>query len=40
MLLQGDGTYLTANYYVAPKIRVVPLNSNDRQDRFLGWAVV
>lgn len=38
MLSQGDGTYLTANYYTAPKIRVVPLNSNDGQDRFLGWA--
>ena len=38
MLSQGDGTYLTANYYTAPKIRVVPLNSNDPQDRFLGWA--
>ncbi|WP_431241008.1 hypothetical protein ACQ86B_28260 (plasmid) [Mycolicibacterium aichiense] len=38
MLSQGDGSYLTANYYVAPKIRVVPLNSNDSQDRFLGWA--
>jgi hypothetical protein len=38
MLSQGDGSYLTANYYRAPKIRVVPLNSNDAQDRFLGWA--
>jgi hypothetical protein len=38
MLSQGDGSYLTANYYKAPKIRVVPLNSNDPQDKFLGWA--
>ena len=34
MLSQGDGTYLTANYVVAPKIRVVRLGQN----RFLGWA--
>jgi hypothetical protein len=38
MLSQGDGTYLTANYVSNPKIRVVPLNSNDPQDTFLGWA--
>lgn len=38
MLSQGDGTYLTANYVNAPHIRVVPLNSNDAQDKFLGWA--
>ncbi|HRD11326.1 MAG TPA: hypothetical protein PLI79_05655 [Mycobacterium sp.] len=38
MLSQGDGTYLTANYYTAPKIRVVPLNSNDPKSKFLGWA--
>lgn len=34
MLSQGDGSYLTANFSVAPKIRVVPL----AQNRFLGWA--
>lgn len=34
MLSQGDGTYLTANYVVAPKIRVVRLGRN----QFLGWA--
>jgi hypothetical protein len=38
MLSQGDGHYLTANYVDAPHIRVVPLNSDDPQDRFLGWA--
>jgi hypothetical protein len=38
MLSQGDGTYLTANYVSAPHIRVIPLNSNDPQDKFLGWA--
>ena len=38
MLSQGDGTYLTANFYKAPKIRVVPLNSGDPNAKFLGWA--
>lgn len=38
MLSQGDGSYLTANYVTAPHVRVVPLNSNDSQDNFLGWA--
>jgi hypothetical protein len=38
MLSQGDGSYLTANYYSPAHIRVVPLNSNDNQDKFLGWA--
>lgn len=38
MLSEGNGKYLTANYYQNPKIREVPLNSNDSQDRFLGWA--
>jgi hypothetical protein len=38
MLSEGNGTYLTANYYTKPKIREVPLNSNDSQDKFLGWA--
>jgi hypothetical protein len=38
MLSQGDGTYLTANYVNAPHIRIVPLNSGDPHDQFLGWA--
>lgn len=43
MLSEGNGTYLTANYYTppnapGPKIREVPLNSNDANDKFLGWA--
>ncbi|MCA2272421.1 hypothetical protein JF780_07730 [Mycobacterium intracellulare] len=38
MLSEGNGRYLTANYYQNPKIREVPLNSNDSQDKFLGWA--
>lgn len=38
MLSEGNGNYLTANYYRDPKIREVPLNSNDAQDKFLGWA--
>ncbi len=38
MLSEGNGRYLTANYYQNPKIRDVPLNSNDSQDKFLGWA--
>lgn len=45
MLSQGDGTYLTANYYTdprhpGPKIRVVPLDSGDPHSQFLGWAEV
>jgi len=39
MLSEGNGRYLTANYYQNPKIREVPLNSNDPQDKFLGWAL-
>lgn len=38
MLSEGNGSYLTANYVSAPHIREVPLNSNDPQDKFLGWA--
>jgi hypothetical protein len=38
MLSEGNGRFLTANYYVDPKIREVPLNSNDPNDKFLGWA--
>ena len=38
MLSEGNGSYLTANYCRDPKIRQVPLNSNDAQDKFLGWA--
>jgi hypothetical protein len=38
MLSEGNGQYITANYYQNPKIREVPLNSNDPQDKFLGWA--
>lgn len=34
----ASAVYLTANYYTAPKIRVVPLNSNGSQDRLLGCA--
>ena len=38
MLSQGDGSYLTANYYKDPKIRVVSLN-HDPGAKVLGWAV-
>lgn len=38
MLSEGNGQYLTANYYTEPHIRQVPLNSNDPNDKFLGWA--
>ena len=34
----GDGQFITANYVDSPHIRIVPLNNNDPQDRFLGWA--
>lgn len=38
MLAEGNGQYLTANYVSAPHIRDIPLNSNDPNDKFLGWA--
>jgi hypothetical protein len=38
MLSEGNGMYITANYVSNPKIREVPLNSNDPHDTFLGWA--
>ena len=38
MLSEGNGKYITANYVSNPKVREVPLNSNDPGSRFLGWA--
>ncbi|OBI31840.1 hypothetical protein A5709_01795, partial [Mycobacterium sp. E1386] len=38
MLSEGNGQFLTANYFTAPHIREIRPSPNDSQNIFLGWA--
>jgi hypothetical protein len=38
MLSEGNGQYLTANYFTPPHIREIRPSPNDSQNIFLGWA--
>lgn len=38
MLSEGNGEYLTANYFTAPHIREVKPSPHDTHNIFLGWA--
>lgn len=38
MLSEGNGTFLTANFFPSPKIREIPLLNESNGNRFLGWA--
>lgn len=38
MLSEGDGQYLTANYFTPPHIREIRPSPHDGQNIFLGWA--